>query len=332
MSKIKPASQNNRGFALVVVILVMLIISFLASQLIMQVRTDMKISANHKERIVGRMLAEAGVNLALFRLLDKPAIDYEEKVGGPGLLGGYTYETVLSTGKIEYYAVSESGKIDLNRASIDLIRKFLAFQGLEPEEVDVVVDSLLDWRDNDDLHRVNGAEKDYYEGLDTPYIPRNGKIEDPAEFFMIRGTGPLRGKFDPYAVFTVDNNSSKININELSPEMLDFVAGGNKEFGEMIREEQELAPQGRLTKAKFEEITGDISLRNHLVDSVGVSKFYSIVAHGHAGGLSPENADAEEIEGEDQAGSVEPRPATRIRVLVNTARGFQYHAWRERFV
>ena len=216
--------HENGGFALLVVILVMLITSFLASQLIMQVRTDLQIAANIKQRVVGRMLAEGGVNLALFRLIDKPEVDFEEKIGGAVFLRGRTYETVLSTGKMEYYAVSESGKMDLNKKTpIDLLKKFLEYHALTEEEVDVVVDSLLDWRDNDDLHRINGAEKDYYEELEKPYIPRNGQIEDPAEFFLLRGTESLRGKFDPYAVFTVKNGSGKVNINNLSPEMLAFL-------------------------------------------------------------------------------------------------------------
>ncbi|MDT8336094.1 MAG: type II secretion system protein GspK, partial [Desulfurivibrionaceae bacterium] len=227
------------------------------------------------------------------------------------------------------YAVSESGKIDLNRASIDLIREFLVFKGLEPEEVDIVIDSLLDWRDNDDLHRINGAERDYYQGLENPYIPRNGRIEDPAEFFLIRGTEPLRGKFDPYAVFTVDNNSSKININELSPEMLDFVVGGNEEFAERFREEQESAPHGRLTRARLKAITGDVSLNNQMIESTNVSRYYSIVAHGYPGDFVPENVESED-DGAD--GSTEQRPATRIRVLVNIVKGLQYHSWREQYV
>jgi general secretion pathway protein K len=336
MIKVGVASKKkDAGFALVVVILVMLISSFLASQLIMQVRTDMRISANNRERVVGRMLAEGGINLALFRLIDQPAIDYEEKLGGPKLLGGLTYETVLATGKIEYYAVSESGKIDLNKAKEDLFRKFLAYQGLEADEVDIVVDSWLDWRDNDDLHRINGAERNYYEELDNPYIPRNGRIEDPAEFFLIRGTESLRGKFDPYAVFTVDNNSNKININELSPEMLDFLVGGDEEFAKRFREEQKLVPNGRITRAKLQELVGDdgyVQLSGHLADSALVSRYFSIVAHGYPGDFSLEDSEVEVIEGEGEDASERHRAATKIRVLVDTSKGFQYLSWREQYV
>jgi len=333
MIKVGKVFGNNGGFALVVVILVMLISSFLASQLIMQIRTDMRIAANNQERVVDRMLAEGGISLGIFRLIDQPGIDYEEKLGGPKLLGGHVYETVLSTGKIEYYAVSESGKIDLNRAPIELMRKFLAYQGLEDDEIDVVVDSWQDWRDNDDLHRANGAERNYYEELENPYIPRNGRIEDPGEFFLIRGTGALRGKFDPYAVFTVDNNSPKININELSPEMLDFLIGGNKELAKRVREEQESLLPDRLTKVRLLEITGDSTLNAYLTDSTTVSKYYSIVSYGYTGDYYQDDTEKLELESDDNDSFNLHRSATKVRVLIEKiGQEFHYHAWREQFV
>jgi general secretion pathway protein K len=330
--------HKSGGFALLVVILIMLITSFLASQLIMQVRTDLQISTNIQQRVVGRMLAEGGVSLALFRLIDKPGIDFEEKIGGPVFLRGRTYETVLSTGKMEYYAVSESGKIDLNKTNVVFLKKFLEYHDLAEEEVDVVIDSLLDWRDKDNLHRLNGAEKDYYEELEKPYIPRNGKIEDPAEFFLIRGTESLRGKFDPYAVFTVNNSnaSGKININNLSPEMLAFLVGGDEDLIERYREEQELAAPGGVTTTTLQDIVGSgvyTSLSSYLIFSSAVGKIYSIVARGYAGGFSIDAPEGEEeIEGEEGDNLPRHQPVTKIRVLVDTTKKeFQYLSWREQY-
>lgn len=327
--------KKTGGFALVVVILVMLIISFMASQLILQIRTDVRIFANNQQRVVGRMLAEGGVNLALFRLLDKPSGDFEEKLGGVEFLHGHTYETVLSTGRMEYYAVSESGKIDLNRTHVNFIEKFLLYHGLEEDEVLVVIDSLLDWRDNDNFHRINGAEKNYYQGLDNPYIPRNGLIEDPAEFFLIRGTESLRGVFDPYDVFTVNNSNGKININNLSPDMLAFLAGGDSGRIDRYREEQELAEHGRITRDEMQEILGDgvyTSLRNYLVDSRANNRFYSIVSSGHPGDFSQEELAVETDENGDENNFAIHQAKTTIRVLVDVYRDkFQYLSWAENY-
>ncbi|HSH13052.1 MAG TPA: hypothetical protein VLA15_04865, partial [Desulfurivibrionaceae bacterium] len=93
---------DRRGFALVVVIVVLLLVSLLASQLILQVRTELRAAANSREAVAGRLLAEGGINLALFRLQDKPELGTEpEWFGGTELSLGSPYETVLPTGKIE---------------------------------------------------------------------------------------------------------------------------------------------------------------------------------------------------------------------------------------
>ena len=226
----KEQSHGNKGFALMIVIMVLMLVSFLASQLVMQVRTELQIASNYQQRTVGRLLAEGGVNLAIFRLVGEPGQEYEELLDGTRFLHGRSYETVLPGGKIKYYAVNESGKINLNGTSFGLLESFLEFHGLTREEVTVVIDSLQDWRDGNDLYRLNGAEQDYYEGLDQPYTIRNGKLEDPGEFFLIRGTELLRDKFDPYEVFTVNGTVSKVNFNSLSPGMLSFLVAGDEEM------------------------------------------------------------------------------------------------------
>ncbi len=68
----KRKNSNEQGFALVVVIVIMLLISFLTAQLILNVRTELQVTFNAKSRVSGLSLAKAGVNMGIFRLLDKP--------------------------------------------------------------------------------------------------------------------------------------------------------------------------------------------------------------------------------------------------------------------
>ena len=332
-------SGKKDGFALVVVILVMLLASFLASNLIMKVRAELKITAKYRQRAVGRLLAEGGISLALLRLKDNPKIDFDELLETPVFLYGYPYETVLPNGKIKYYAVAETGKINLNSTSFVLIEKFLEYHGLDLEEVAVVVDSLRDWRDNDDLYRVNGAEQDYYQGLERPYIPRNGKIEDPAEFFLIRGTESLKGLFDPYEVFTAKNGTVKeININSLTPELLDFFTAGQKEFQEEYYEQLELG-NGRMSKEIFQGIIGTVEYSSYLVYGSIFGKLFSVTAYGYEGDFSeaPEIIEKQEgLEELTEEAEIAPRRSgAKVRVMVditNRGNGIKYLSWKEQHV
>ena len=71
-----------------------------------------------------------------------------------------------------------------------LLRKIIGNLGLEGETRDIVVDSILDWRDPDDFYRVNGAENEYYQSLKEPYNCKNGHLDSIEEFLLIRGITP----------------------------------------------------------------------------------------------------------------------------------------------
>ncbi|MCK5195998.1 MAG: general secretion pathway protein GspK, partial [Desulfobulbaceae bacterium] len=162
---------SEKGFALVVVIVIMLLVSFLASQLILNVRTELQVAFNTKARSSGLALAVAGVNVGIFRILDTPLHyineDYES------FHEGYEYSAFLPSGRVTYTVVNESGKIDLTtRMNESLLKVFLEYMEVEVDDQSVIIDSLYDWRDSDDLHRLNGAEQEYYQALDDPYIPR----------------------------------------------------------------------------------------------------------------------------------------------------------------
>ena len=47
--------------------------------------------------------------------------------------------------------MGEAGKVNINTVSEATLRKIIGQMGLEGEARDVVVDSILDWRDPDDF-------------------------------------------------------------------------------------------------------------------------------------------------------------------------------------
>ncbi|MBU0485218.1 MAG: general secretion pathway protein GspK [Proteobacteria bacterium] len=320
-----PASKNE-GFALVLVIVILLLVSFLAAQLTLQAQTELKIGFNNKSRITGRFLAEAGINLAIFRLLDKPEDPLPEE-GFDKFMLGYPYETVLPSGKIEYHAVSESGKINLNSNSTELLQFFLEYQGLEPEQIAIITDSLKDWQDTDNLYHLNGAEKDYYEALNEPYIPRNGAIADPAEFFLIRGTEVLAGRFAADEIFTAHNPGNKINFNSLSPAMLDFIVDGSQEKKEAYHKAQEEHDLLNSVHAKEIMEAGRYALLSrHLSYMIGRNDYYQITAHGWSGVATKTTE-------ETTATNDKKPPGSKVKVLLKKqGNEYRFLGWKEQYL
>lgn len=333
-NKKKNSAPGNSGFALLVVIVVMLLTSFLASELILRVRAEQKIAFNVKNNTTEHFLADAGINIALFRLMEpkKQNIAFEEEGEEEywNLLDGYAYERFFNRGKITYYAINESGKIDLNKAPRRLLEFFLEYHELEPDQIEIIIDSLLDWRDSDDLHRLNGAEKKEYEALDDPYIPRNGKIEDPGEFMLVYGTDVLQGKFDQYEVFTIHNTQGKINFNSLTPTLLDFVMEGDTDRIEAYREDQKV--YGTFNSAMARQVMGDERfdlLQPFLTFSDGSNKYYSITAIGQA---NVKRQDEEEKQEDEETEELQRR-GIKIEALIQL-KGSSYEllSWRKGYI
>ena len=101
------------------------------------------------------------------------------------------YEVTLDQKTIVVSAREETGKIDLNRASPELMRDFLVLgHGVDRKTAAVICDSLADWRDGDNLKRLHGAENRYYQGLPQPYDCANRNLRSVGELRGVRGVTP----------------------------------------------------------------------------------------------------------------------------------------------
>ena len=70
------------------------------------------------------------------------------------------------------------GRLDINRAPREMLRVLLGSDSL--------TDALLDWRDDDDVTRQDGAEAEWYRSAGRR-LPRNGPLADVAELELVRG-------------------------------------------------------------------------------------------------------------------------------------------------
>jgi general secretion pathway protein K len=79
----------------------------------------------------------------------------------------------------------ERGKIPLNLMDDGQVRDMFERLGLAGERLNIATDSFLDWRDDDDERRPNGAEGEDYAAAGVR--PRNGPLRSRGELAMIRG-------------------------------------------------------------------------------------------------------------------------------------------------
>jgi general secretion pathway protein K len=155
-------------------------------------------------------------------------------------MDGSWYEEKLGDGVFRVRLVDEGGKININRVSEETLRRIFSNLGLDDARRDILVDSIMDWRDSDDLHRINGAENDYYLSLSPGYTAKNGPLDSVEDLLWIKGMTPEL--FFGYGedngqgtdnsrrvalrdIFTVDSPIDRVNLRTASAEVIHAVMG-----------------------------------------------------------------------------------------------------------
>lgn len=234
------------------VLWVVAILSVIVLEFCFAMRTEVNITNNYKEELQLYAMAEGGVQRAVAELIYKhdtriqqmrKALKLEEVPPEKmeWVTDGRPYLLPFDQGVCEVRVMSEAGKININVVSESTLRKLIGNLGLEGEERDIVVDSILDWRDPDDLYRINGAENDYYQSLKEPYYCKNGNLDSMEELLLVRGVTPdlfygRKGikkegeaeKTDRIGlkdIFSIYSAGEQIDINSATPVVLKFVLG-----------------------------------------------------------------------------------------------------------
>ncbi|MCX5907400.1 MAG: type II secretion system protein GspK, partial [Deltaproteobacteria bacterium] len=195
---------NSRGVALIMVLWVLAVLSVIVFEFSFAMRTEVSMTKNYQEELQLHALAEGGIQRAVAELVYKQdpriqqlrknfkqeAILKQEEIPEEQkewVTDGREYKVPFERGECTVRVMGEAGKVNINVVSETMLRKIIVNLGLEEEKRDIVVDSILDWRDPDDFHRMNGAENDYYQGLPEPYNCKNGNLDAVEELLLVKG-------------------------------------------------------------------------------------------------------------------------------------------------
>jgi general secretion pathway protein K len=254
-------TPNSRGVALIMVLWVIAILSVVVLEFCFAMRTEVRITTNYKEEFQCYAMAEGGIQRAITELIYKhdPRVQQVRKTlisqessqdQKEWVADGRSYPLPFNQGACEIRIMSEAGKVNINIVSETMLRKIIGQLGLEGEAKDIVVDSILDWRDPDDFHRLNGAENEYYQSLKEPYNCKNGNLDSVEELLLVRGVTPdlfygskgLKKEEEGSSadrvglkdIFSIYSLGEQIDINSATPLVLNVVWGIPREVSQQI--------------------------------------------------------------------------------------------------
>jgi general secretion pathway protein K len=170
--------RPESGFALALVLWVMVLLSVVGISLGYAVRVETAGAGNLAERVQAEALAAAAVRLGLQGLLNP---DPERQWQADGR----TYDIPWAGANLRVTMRAESGKIDLNRAPEPLLAGL--FGQLMPDaDAGALAAAVIDWRDRDDRRSDDGAEASEYRAAGRRG-PANGPFERVSELAMVLG-------------------------------------------------------------------------------------------------------------------------------------------------
>lgn len=209
--KIRLSSLKQRGIALPIVMMVIIVLSALVGGFAYSMKVEMRLAQNDNHDSELEWIGRGGVEWARFAITQKcpgqANIDALNQSWAGGT--GCTNDPLTAAGAdLKNLPFGPNGVAHVT--IIDMERKWninalanprspqpMVFQqafnlmGIsDPSQVSTITDSIFDWVDPDDQKHFNGAEADYYMHLSPPYYCKNGFIDDLSELLLIKGIEP----------------------------------------------------------------------------------------------------------------------------------------------
>jgi len=205
---------------------VLVLLAVVAMNFSLSTRLGSASARNFKEDTEAYYLAAARVEEAMaYILTDKdPAVDFLDADGNfrtdaerPPVTGTTEDGGAEVTLKIS----DEESRLNINLQDEDNLLRLFEYVGITDQTAQELIDSLADWKDKDDLHRLSGAEDEYYS--EQGYAAKNAFLNVPEELLLIKG-------FEARHFYGTDEApgleplittwGSLVNVNTASPAVL----------------------------------------------------------------------------------------------------------------
>lgn len=173
-------SRGDSGFALLIVLWTLVLVSLLLVMVAAAARTDAQLATNLRGAAELEAVADAAIHTAIFGLMQ----------AGGSTTGGQVPAVRLPGADIEVDIVNQAGLVNPNIASPELLRALLLRLGANARAADSVANAIADWRTPGTGPRPNGAKAPQYRMAGLGYGPPGAPFETLGELRDVLGMTP----------------------------------------------------------------------------------------------------------------------------------------------
>jgi general secretion pathway protein K len=249
--------RGERGIALVMVLIGLTLLLTVAGQFAAAMRLEGITTLNFRATLSATYLAEAAYQRAVAEILpnylaqelDQQSLLVFRRAQIESPKAPAREDLALGPGRFSYRITDEQARFNLNSAlaTPENLHRLLSELGVDHSTRDVIVDSILDWRDPNEDHRLNGAESDYYLSLPVPYRSKNADFDSVEELLQVQGMTRQILYGQPgspgLAEYVTVVGANAINVNTVSPLLLRALGCAQPEADVLIAGRAYLSPQ-----------------------------------------------------------------------------------------
>jgi general secretion pathway protein K len=289
--------RDDRGVILIALLWILTALTIIALSFSRETFVELAAARNARDLSDAYFIARAGITDTAYQIVKRqfqPAVRQLKLDDTPQPIDLGKVTGMFGDGAYEIDIQDESGKINLNKVTEEHLRRLLEVLEIPKPDLDVIADSILDWRDADSGHRINGAEDDYYQSLNPPYKAKNGAFDTVEELLLVRGVtsdyfyghseknsdGSVAFRYGLSRYLTVYGSSTRINVNFASLQVLNSIPGMTPELAQAIfkrRTTKPFADMGELNK----ELPGSLSAITIPYLTTEPTSIYALTASGH---------------------------------------------------
>jgi Tfp pilus assembly protein PilX len=197
--------RRKQGIAIIIVMISIFALTVLAGAFAYSMKVETKLAGNSVNETQLQWAGRTGIDYACWVLsleLTAPGTGQrydsldQAWAGGTSetneVLASVSHDNIpLGSGVsiVKWTAEDTERKFNVNLAlsNPQVLQQALILAGGDATQVPIIISSIQDWIDPDDETRMGGAESDYYQTMDPPYVAKNGPIDDLSELLMIKG-------------------------------------------------------------------------------------------------------------------------------------------------
>jgi len=185
-------NKCSKGFALITVLWITAFLAVIAGSVSYQARASLGLANNVVASFKTKHAAEGALLLAIDSLVKR------DEFNGHVLKNpNFSYE--LEDMIVSVEVMDESGKIDLNLSSADLIKSLMIAVGVNEQTSASIADAIADWRDQDSLKRASGSEDQDYAASGLLYEAKDDEFDSIEEVSLVLGVTPeIYNRIKPY--------------------------------------------------------------------------------------------------------------------------------------